>query len=516
MKCPKCRADVLQQFKFCHVCGATLPSVNAPSEKEPKKPLSFEEFRRDIASRKNEKSTNHSSGPAAKKKKCEPPKEVLVNVGVMKLAKGELKPNKGKGMLVRVPVNIRKADLLQKSIEKHAAHDRNFDRSENYAILYTDGTEVLTLPGDHTQLFQLDKYKEDVAKPYNRITFYLVERSILEQIKGDSSDSSDFEGMTRSAFMIDDYTPQKVEESSSNTRDVVVIQDNNKEDVKSTTTSSTSMQHSLMQTTIPAMCKRRDNNFQQLKDMFPAKEEGELTAALDSTASLEEAINILLNSSTPSLNHAYASLFTDDSWADDDINDVDLLNMYASDVADLEEASTFVSDSKLQEKLSEHKKVELGNAGFLRIKVRRQAVWEDTQFKFSRIQHDDVKKPIKVHFIGEPAVDSGGPSREFFSLINASANSKLMSGGVFRHNVTSLDKKEFYLYGQMTALGLMQGFPGPKCFNQTVVDYILTGNIDNLHPDVEDIPNSNVKQSLETLMSMTDEAEFKTQATFNF
>ena len=132
---------------------------------------------------------------------------------------------------------------------------------------------------------------------------------------------------------------------------------------------------------------------------------------------IEEAINILLNSSTSSLNDAYASLFTDDSWADDDINDVDLLNVYASDVADLEETATFVSDSELQEKPSEHNMVELRNAGFLRIKVRCQAVSEETQFEFSRIQHDDVKKPIKVHFIGEPAVDSGGPLREF--LINA-------------------------------------------------------------------------------------------------
>lgn len=38
---------------------------------------------------------------------------------------------------------------------------------------------------------------------------------------------------------------------------------------------------------------------------------------------------------------------------------------------------------------------------------------------------------------------------------------------------------------------------------------------DKLHPDVEDIPNSDVKQSLETLMYITDEAEFKTQAKFN-
>ena len=61
--------------------------------------------------------------------------------------------------------------------------------------------------------------------------------------------------------------------------------------------------------------------------------------------------------------------------------------------------------------------------------------------------------------------------------MNAAAYSKLMCDGIFRHNISSLDKREFYLYGQITALGLMQGFPGLKCFNKTVVDYILTGDI---------------------------------------
>ena len=50
-------------------------------------------------------------------------------------------------MLVRMPTNIRKQELLKKGIEKHAAYDRNFRPYENHALLYLDGTEVLTLPG---------------------------------------------------------------------------------------------------------------------------------------------------------------------------------------------------------------------------------------------------------------------------------------------------------------------------------------------------------------------------------
>ncbi|EDO37313.1 predicted protein [Nematostella vectensis] len=50
---------------------------------------------------------------------------------------------------------------------------------------------------------------------------------------------------------------------------------------------------------------------------------------------------------------------------------------------------------------------------YLRLKIRRQTVWEDTKLKFGRILDDNLKMPLRVEFIGEPAVDQGGPSREF-------------------------------------------------------------------------------------------------------
>ena len=45
----------------------------------------------------------------------------------------------------------------------------------------------------------------------------------------------------------------------------------------------------------------------------------------------------------------------------------------------------------------------------LRIKIRRSHVWQDTLFKLKRCSEYDLNKLIKVQFIGEPAVDEGGP-----------------------------------------------------------------------------------------------------------
>ena len=54
----------------------------------------------------------------------------------------------------------------------------------------------------------------------------------------------------------------------------------------------------------------------------------------------------------------------------------------------------------------------------VRIKVRRSHVWEDASLKLRRCSESDLNKLIKVQFVGEPAVDEGGPRNEFFSLLH--------------------------------------------------------------------------------------------------
>ena len=73
-----------------------------------------------------------------------------------------------------------------------------------------------------------------------------------------------------------------------------------------------------------------------------------------------------------------------------------------------------------------------------RITVRRGSILEDTVFVLR--QGFDGKKHIRVRFVGEPAVDEGGPRREFFMLLmNAIANNGSLLQGpperrLLRHN----------------------------------------------------------------------------------
>ena len=49
----------------------------------------------------------------------------------------------------------------------------------------------------------------------------------------------------------------------------------------------------------------------------------------------------------------------------------------------------------------------------IRITVRHSRLWED--FKRARSRYYCPQKKLKVTFSGEPAIDDGGPKREFFS-----------------------------------------------------------------------------------------------------
>lgn len=49
----------------------------------------------------------------------------------------------------------------------------------------------------------------------------------------------------------------------------------------------------------------------------------------------------------------------------------------------------------------------------VRINIRRKTLWED--FVRERNRRVKPEKLVKVVFIGEPAIDDGGPRREFFS-----------------------------------------------------------------------------------------------------
>ena len=108
----------------------------------------------------------------------------------------------------------------------------------------------------------------------------------------------------------------------------------------------------------------------------------------------------------------------------------------------------------------------------------------------------DFSKHLRVVFVGEPAVDDGGPLREFlYILMKALASSNTIFCGpdetrMPQHNVTELSKKTFYYAGVIMALSLLHGGPAPQFFTSAVANYIVHGAMD-VNAGVADVVNNN-------------------------
>lgn len=106
---------------------------------------------------------------------------------------------------------------------------------------------------------------------------------------------------------------------------------------------------------------------------------------------------------------------------------------------------------------------------------------------------------FRVTFLGESAVDDGGPRREFFMLVISSLREQnsLFQGPadrrVLRHNTTALQEKVYLTMGKIIGLSLVHGGPGPKFLAPTVVDYLF-GGLNKVQPRLEDIPDMEVQQ----------------------
>ena len=113
-----------------------------------------------------------------------------------------------------------------------------------------------------------------------------------------------------------------------------------------------------------------------------------------------------------------------------------------------------------------------------RIHVRRRSIYSDSTRAFSKPTFN-VSKTLKVIFMGESAVDDGGPRREFFQLLLKDA---FTSSGLFigwpphtipLHHVEAVATNKFYIVGKMMSTCLVQGGQPPVCFADGIADYLI-------------------------------------------
>ena len=135
------------------------------------------------------------------------------------------------------------------------------------------------------------------------------------------------------------------------------------------------------------------------------------------------------------------------------------------------------------------------------LQVRRKHIWKDTLRGFKQPRFT-TRKWLKVEFVGESAIDDGGPRREYFCL---GMHELRQSNAIFQgpldkcvpvHNVHLLNNKEYQDMGKFFAMSILQGGTAPQILSPTVVHYLLHGE-EGLQPDVSDIPDSETRAKVQ-------------------
>lgn len=107
---------------------------------------------------------------------------------------------------------------------------------------------------------------------------------------------------------------------------------------------------------------------------------------------------------------------------------------------------------------------------------------------------------LHVRFIGEEAVDEGGPRREFFHLLlqeifKSSYFVGFPANVVPVHNIEAVVKNINFIIGKMLSTSIIQGGEAPAYFARPVADYLVFNRVESA-VNLDDISDFEIRDSL--------------------
>jgi hypothetical protein len=130
---------------------------------------------------------------------------------------------------------------------------------------------------------------------------------------------------------------------------------------------------------------------------------------------------------------------------------------------------------------------------------------------------------LSVEFVGEPVADTGGPTREMFSIAFRQAIDFRITRGAFptmtfMHDQSTLAAGKYKMFGQLVALALLNGACGPHFLLPSLIHFVLgTPDEQDVASLIEQLPleNHDIKKKLEDLNSCDDPKQWN-EAMSNF
>ena len=394
MFCCSCGTkSLVENAKYCSNCGVFLSN---PTNESSHKTIGFEEFKKrkdtERSSRFQPKKKLKASSTVSKTKAKET--EVVINIGFLKLeASGNLKRCRGKTLPVKVKPTANAQCILDKGVTKHSNHDKKIHEGLEYVLLYPDHSEVVNLPGT-TEQFILEKYREDVGKAYNRITLFIAQ--INDFLMADLPTLDD----DIEIDLDDDDTDL---ETSVSLKKTAVHEVGGPSDEIMTRAAPSGISNSLLSVNTGTS----EDKAIVIDNPSPNYPNTDTVKVLNQ---VECPTCFLLFPISAIADHADTCI---DVWVGDIGVDADsqidtALSIGKDDFMPVVNETLSLKEviPALLRNMSINKPV--------RLNIRRKHIWKDFKVAYQQ----GVVRPedhVKIVFIGEPAIDDGGPRREFFS-----------------------------------------------------------------------------------------------------
>ncbi|XP_059183628.1 G2/M phase-specific E3 ubiquitin-protein ligase-like isoform X2 [Centropristis striata] len=372
---------------------------------------------------------------------------VQIYVGVMRLTGDSLKPVRGKSLPLDIQPHWTSEQLLASAVKKQI--DFNQDMQDVvHVLLYPDGRQVINIPGTDDP-FTVQKYKEALGKAYQKITLYICTAEDFETSCGQSSSEDD------------SVVHVNVPSVESDLSDTMVW------DIPDSV--STPRMEKVLQG--PSKCQQPESH-----------QDGQQPTAQEQN----------LNTCYSKYTSVYAPIVVDSESDADDHTDYPAvespqgLSLSAENIV-----------SELASKIT--------NTSYSRFNINRANIWDGALRGFKR-QSYDPSHEILVKFTddegrAEDAVDTGGPKREFLTLLMDSLRSRRVFDGPDDRKFLTFDcaaarDDEYFHVGRMIATSIVHGGPGPRFLSELLYDNLTGKSTVDVEARIEDITDDTMRASL--------------------
>ncbi|XP_038131559.1 uncharacterized protein LOC119776962 [Cyprinodon tularosa] len=433
--CPFCGTHVSRLTRFCFSCGRSFEFlIGTEQTEEPEVPgtsqqadnakqkgelcPSYKQFMEYRSSKSKERQSFNYG--ARGRHRAKEQRQVQINIGIMVPIGTDLKPLRGKTIPLFVDPDVGAKEILQKGVQKMRTFNKDIQEGP-YVLLYPDCSEVINVPGSERP-FKLSEYKKELGRPYSRITFFICLETHLKGAVDDTSDSdSEIIFMSRSTS---------------------------------------------------EFCKADTVVYEPQNQSTPKEKPADDGDAQGHLSTIQPGQNPSETNPDKSCYSKYTDLYSPCVEEEDEEFVADTMENVQDTVT---EVHTTLPEIVANLSLSiDHKRVS-------RFNISRADVWEGAVRGFKRSTYSESCDML-VRFtddagVYEEGIDTGGPRREFLSLLMKCLKDRPIFDGPEGHrflvyNANAVREDEYFLAGKMIAVSVVHGGPGPHFLSEDLVHYL--------------------------------------------